>query len=93
VALSSGLSKVEQISPPVTRGLHSSTSQLNVSTLLGYVWWFEPSVGRTCPVYLLKIEGLLTPGWRLGRAFGESVGGCFAMDSDWSNEIRYQIRH
>jgi len=28
------------------------------------------SVGRTCPVYLLEIEGLLTQGWRPGRTFG-----------------------
>jgi len=32
------------------------------------------SVGRTCPVYLLEIEGLLTEGSRPGRIVGKSVG-------------------
>jgi len=48
------------------------------------------SVGRTCPVYLLEIEGLLTQRSRPGETFGESVGGILEMDSaDWSNGIRY----
>jgi hypothetical protein len=48
------------------------------------------SVGRTCPFYLLEIEGLLTPGSRPGRTFGESVGGILEMDSsDWSSGIRH----
>ena len=38
---------------------------------------FKLSVGRTCPVYLLDIEGLLTQGSRPGRTVGESVGGIF----------------
>ena len=50
------------------------------------------SVGRTCPVHLLEIEGLLTQGSRPGRTSGESVGGIFEMDSsDWSNGIRHHV--
>ena len=53
---------------------------------------FKLSVGRTCPVYLLEIEGLLTQGSRPGRTFGESVGGILGMDSsDWSNGIRHHV--
>ena len=38
--------------------------------------------------YLLKIEGLFTQGSRLGRTFGESVGGILKVDSsDWSKGI------
>ena len=50
------------------------------------------SVERTCPFYLLEIEGLLTEGSRPGRTFGESVGGILEMDScDWSSGIRYHV--
>jgi hypothetical protein len=53
---------------------------------------FKRSVGRTCPFYLLEIEGLLTQGSRPGRTFGESVGGILEMDSsDWSNGIRHHV--
>jgi len=52
------------------------------------------SVGGTCPSDLLGIDGLFTQGWRPGRTVGESIGGIFGTDSaDWSNGIRYQIRH
>ena len=53
---------------------------------------FKLSVGRTCPFYLLEIEGLLTQGSRPGRTFGESVGGVLEMDSsDWSSGIRHHV--
>jgi len=48
------------------------------------------SVGGTSPSDLLKIEGLVTQGSRLGRSAGHLVGRIVALDgSDWSNGLRY----
>ena len=52
------------------------------------------SVGVTRYADLLGIKGLFSQESRPSRTFCESVGGIFEIDSsDWSNRIRYQIRH
>ena len=83
------------------RALHSCASTHSVpvhfSSVLPLAWLafsaqLKLSVGRTCPFYVLEIEGLLTQGSRPGRTFGESVGGILEMDSsDWSNGIRHHV--
>ena len=48
------------------------------------------SVGLTCQVYLLEIEGLFTRGSRRGRSSGNWVGEIFTLDSsERSNAPRY----